>query len=143
MTILINRDRELRKHYSMMGLDDESVDYVIRFCADKTDDQLPVLASVMSDPRGRDAAVGRLIWKESPWRIGGNINVRMRPDFVPKTIIYASLDALATAHGYDSEHWTADELAIDLVMSAPALDGRDPVELEPACEAWLKNRRKG
>jgi hypothetical protein len=58
-------------------------------------------------------------------------------------LVHAQLDALADAHGYDMPGWTADELAIDLVMSAPALDGRDPLALEPACAAWLQNRRKG
>ncbi|MDO9441593.1 MAG: hypothetical protein Q7T73_11955, partial [Beijerinckiaceae bacterium] len=53
------------------------------------------------------------------------------------------LDALADLHGYHSPHWTADELAISLVQTAPALDGVDPVALEPACAQWLQNRRKG
>ncbi|MDO9441817.1 MAG: hypothetical protein Q7T73_13095 [Beijerinckiaceae bacterium] len=61
----------------------------------------------------------------------------------PEDLVHASLDALAEAHGYDMPGWTADELAIDVAMSAPALDGRDPQDLEPACAVWLQQRRQG
>lgn len=58
------------------------------------------------------------------------------------SLVHASLDALASAHGYDMPGWTADELAIDVVMSSPALDGVDPETLVPTVEQWLQ-RRKG
>lgn len=62
-------------------------------------------------------------------------------DSVTPYFVRTHLDALADRNGYHNSHWTADELAIDLVLSVPALDGVHPVALEPACEAWLQKRR--
>lgn len=56
-------------------------------------------------------------------------------------LVLASLNALADSHGYHDRRWTADELAIDVVMSSAAFDGCDPRDLEPACESWLRQRR--
>lgn len=85
--------------------------------------------------RALDPDVHLVVTPDGPVELG---NARQHPT----DLVHAQRDALAADHGYDSEHWTPDELAIAIVQTAPALDGVDPVSLEPACAAWLQRRRK-